>query len=252
MPDERLQAVCEMGQQLLMETRYIEAACVLAQAEQQAWSTRDFDTLARLYLPLQESRRQIRQRCGEGAVQLHRFANAPTEIHHPEQIVATCPNGQLLIGGWGSIEPAIQVRRLAMDRLLYLETFLGAVYPLTDSDPVVVVAPWEGTCLPSPQPRTLGELRDLTEVSEHCVILTLLQIPADSPRGTAQTFASVMAIWERLHQPLMATAACEANDLKRMQAYRTVLRADGACELAHQFLADIARKLARGVRSVVA
>ena len=36
----------------------------------EAWRHRDWDTLARLYMPLQEARRQRRQRCGEGTVAL--------------------------------------------------------------------------------------------------------------------------------------------------------------------------------------
>jgi hypothetical protein len=242
MPDKRLQALCELGQQLLMETRYLEAARTLAEAEHQAWASRDFDTLSRLYLPLQEARRQIRQRCGEGGVSLHCFPKSPVEIIQPELVVQNCPTGQLLTGGWGTIQPAIEVRQLAVAKGLYLETFLSAVYPVIDSEAVVVIVPWEGWQLPPVRLRTLAELRLLTN---HGLVLTQSEIPSDASKGTAETFANVMALWERLHQPLLEAATREPDSVQRMQAYRGVLRADPACELAHQFLADIARNLAR-------
>ena len=57
---------CELGQRLLMEMEYLKAERVLADAESQAWAGQAWDVLSRLYLPLQEARRQRRQRCGEG------------------------------------------------------------------------------------------------------------------------------------------------------------------------------------------
>ena len=59
-----LQQLCELGQQQLMATDYLRAEATLVQAEQLAIQTGDFDTLSRLYMPLQEARRQKRQRCG--------------------------------------------------------------------------------------------------------------------------------------------------------------------------------------------
>ena len=50
MPDD-LQSRCELGQRQLMEMKYLEAEATLASAEHDAWLARDFDTLARLYMP---------------------------------------------------------------------------------------------------------------------------------------------------------------------------------------------------------
>ena len=59
MPDrDDLQSRCELGQQQLMRTEYLDAEATLASAEAEAWEKRDFDTLSRLYMPLQEARRQ--------------------------------------------------------------------------------------------------------------------------------------------------------------------------------------------------
>jgi len=241
MSDIQLQALCERGQAELMQTQYLLAARTLAQAEQQAWDSRDFDTLSRLYLPLQEARRQIRQRCSEGAVALHCYPQKPTDIIAAERLVEAFPTGQMLCGGWGSIQPAVGVRRLAFGRSLYLETFLAAVYPIIDSDPVVVIAPVEEASLPAAERGPVSILKSKLPIG--CLILTQPEIPSDARVGSADTFAGVMSLWERLHTPFLEAAANEPDPHRRMQAYRLALRVDPACELAHQFLADIARTL---------
>jgi len=224
MLETELQDLCERGQLELMETRYLDAADTLAQAEQAAWDARSFDTLARLYLPLQEARRQIRQRCGEGAVRLHLFPVNPTDTIDPLQILQTTPHGQLLVGGWDAIQPALIVRRLAKKQRLYVETFLGSVQPGDDlSIKIIPSEDWQGTCL----------------------TLKAEEIPPDAPVGNAESFAGVMDIWERLHLPFLKAAEKEQDPIRRMQAYRFTIRVDPACELAHQYLAEIARKLAR-------
>src|SRR5689334_16680589 len=94
-----LQTLCERGSALLMETRYWEAERLLARAEQTAWDARDWDTLGRVYMPLQEARRQRRQRCGEGAVALDLISEGPADDVKPEHVIANYPHGQLLVAG---------------------------------------------------------------------------------------------------------------------------------------------------------
>src|SRR5438046_594463 len=91
-----LQAQCELGQQQLMRTEYLQAEATLADAEARAWAARDFDTLSRLYMPLQEARRQRRQRCGEGIVCLDLFATGPHDDLDARHVVENYPHGQLL------------------------------------------------------------------------------------------------------------------------------------------------------------
>src|SRR4051812_45174447 len=95
-----LQSLCERGQELLMSMDYIGAERALVEAESIALRENDFDTLSRLYMPLQEARRQIRQRCGEGDVRLDLVAESANEKLDPERIVADYPHGQLLVAGW--------------------------------------------------------------------------------------------------------------------------------------------------------
>src|SRR6266516_3795913 len=130
MPDGDLQSRCELGQQQLMRTEYLDAEATLASAEADAWAARDFDTLARLYMPLQEARRQRRQRCGEGVVCLDLIANGADDHISGRHVVENFPHGQLLVAGWGTLEPALEVRKLQREHGMFVETFLAAVYPI--------------------------------------------------------------------------------------------------------------------------
>src|SRR5688572_26100595 len=131
MTPHELQDLCELGQEQLMRMDYLRAEAALARAEELAWAAQDWDTLARLYMPLQEARRQRRQRCGEGMVVLDLIASGPDDEQvDAARVVESFPQGQLLVAGWGSVEPAKAVRRLQAEHGLYVETFLAAAYPV--------------------------------------------------------------------------------------------------------------------------
>jgi hypothetical protein len=238
-----LQEMCERGQALLMETRYWEAEHTLAAAEEQAWTARDWDTLARLYMPLQEARRQRRQRCGEGVVCLDLLAEGPADEVTPAHVLANYPHGQLLVAGWGTIRPALAVRQLASARGLYVETFLAAAYPIGAAR-AVVIAPTEDVALPpADRPWSIDEL--LTKLPPHSIVLSENELPRGSRKGDTQTYAEVMAMWERLAAPFLAAADMTVDPVARIEAYRRTIRVDYACELAHQKLSDIAKDLDR-------
>lgn len=238
---EDLQSQCERGQEELSRTNYLEAERLLAEAERQAWTTRDFDTLSRLYMPLQEARRQRRQRCGEGEACLDLWAQSPSDQLQGRHIVQNYPAGQLLVAGWASIEPALQVRRLAQEHGLYLETFLGAVYP-TSAGPAIVVVARELDRLPPATGGTIEELR--RNLPEHSLLFGPDQLPRGVRAGNAQTYAEVMDLWERLHSPFLKAAQAQTDPLRKIEGYRRTIEVDYACELAHQELSETARTLA--------
>ena len=209
---DRLQAECERGQEQLIATEYLAAAATLAGAEADAWTARDFDTLARLYMPLQETRRQIRLRCGEGAV--CRIDGA----HSADAVLDLNPQGQLLVIGR---DLAGAVRRRAAERRVYVEVLAAEVTP------VGMVA------LPDPT------------TADGAIPLPADVWPPPTLRGTPATFAAVSALWERLHAPFLAAAEAEPDPVRRMVAFRRTIAVDPACELAHQHLSNTARDLAR-------
>ena len=52
-------------------------------------------------------------------------------------------------------------------------------------------------------------------------------------------------MWERLHTPFLAAADAQSDPVAKMEGYRSTIRVDAACELAHQKLSDVAREMAR-------
>jgi hypothetical protein len=242
-----LQSLCETGQQQLMLMDYLAAESSLLQAEQLALQLSDFDTISRLYMPLQEARRQRRQRCGEGTIQLHLLASGPNDPSiNAERLIEQFPHGQLLIAGWGNIEAAIRFRELATRRRLYVETYLAAVYPVEANARVVAIVALPVIDLPRPEPRPVAEL--ILLLPESSIILTEDQLPAHGRAGDVQTYARTMSIWERLHTPYLTAADALADPIEKMEAYRRAIAVDYACELAHQKLSAVARAHARAIR----
>ena len=233
--------LCERGSELLIAMDYLGAEQVLVEAEKQALSSSDFDALSRLYMPLQEARRQQRQRCGEGIVCLDLCATGPADRMEARHVLEHYPHGQLLVAGWQSIEPAVKLRELAKQKLLYVETFLGAVYKV-EGRRLIVIAPFEDSRLPGPC-ETLAELKARSPVGSVCIDET--ELPAGPRKGTFETYGQVMAIWERLAAPFLAATDLLMDPRARIEGYRTTIRVDHACELAHQRLSDAAKLLMR-------
>jgi hypothetical protein len=242
-----LQHQCELGQRQLMEMDYLSAAATLSSAAQIAESAGDFDTLARLLLPLQEAQRQRRQRAGEGMVCLDLLARGPDEQLDPSEIVRKFPAGQLLVAGWADIRPALEVRRLQAHRGLYLDTFLAAVYPVSDAGAqpnwAVVIVPLPDAILLSPIARNIADLAN--QLPPHSLILRPDDLPVGSHRATADTYGQVMDLWERLHAPFLAAADAETDPRAKIAAYTKTIAVDYACELAYQRMADVLQQLSR-------
>lgn len=237
-----LQVMCETGQRRLVETDYIGAERVLARAERLAWEGRDWDTLSRLYMPLQEARRQRRQRCGEGVVKLDCVARNERETLVPESLVAAFGHGQLLVAGWGTIAPAVAVRQLAAEQNLYVETFLAAAYPAGAFGRfVVVVVPTSDVALPPADGRSLDRLQQT--LPPFSILIADADLVAGERTGSDATFAETMATWERLHAPFLADARQRTDAIQRMSGYRRTIEVDYAAELPHQFLSAEAHKL---------
>jgi hypothetical protein len=219
---------------------YLAAEMTLAEAEELAWRARDFDAMARLYMPLQESRRQRRQRCGEGTICLDILARGPHERPDGRATVEALGHGQILMAGWGSIQPAVEARRAQREMGLYVEVFLAAVYP-AEAGRVVAIVPGEEAALPVPEPMPVDEL--IRRLPAHSMVISDAELPAGQRPGTAETYARVMAMWERLHRPFLAAADATADPISRIQAYRQTIAVDYACELAHQRISETARQL---------
>jgi hypothetical protein len=230
-PSSFLQDLCQRGQELLMQTNYLAAEAMLAEAEQIAWDAKDWDTLSRLYMPLQEARRQKRQIALEGTIRL--------SLHHPhlsvEQFLRDYSQGEFLLAGAGEIAPAIELRAAARGKL-YLEAFLAAAYTIGERQAVVIVG-LENSSLPAP-----AEIRNIDQLLHRLPVHSVVLMDTEL---TEQTASCVMALWQRLHLPYLAAADAEVDPVRRMAAYRQTIQVDNSCELAHQKLADVAARISR-------
>lgn len=237
MGSSSLQDLCARGQEALARTDYFAAERFLVEAEAAALERRDFDTLSRLYMPLQETRRQRRQRAGEGVVRLD-LVDPPS----PEQIVKRYPHGQLLVAAPASVEPAWRARSLAYEGGLFLDVLLGAVYTINAAS-VIAVVPDTRVTLPG-RVSSLDQL--VRQLPPHAIVLGESDLPAGDQRGSDQTYALTMSIYERLHQPALAQAMSCTDPMQRILQLRNVIEIDYACEIAHQAISSAARRLSIG------
>lgn len=233
---------CEQGQRLLIETQYLEAIDALLMAESLAVASNDYDSLSRLYMPLQEARRQVRQRCGEGVVRLDILPESEIDPD-PMKLIDRYPTGQLLIAGLGSIGPAKRFRELAHSRKKYVETFLAATFPIVGGATAVAVVPTADIALPTIQPRGIDALLKL--LPAHSRVFSIGELPVGERQGTSATFDDVSNLWESLHQPFLAVADHTTDPAHRVAAYRRTIEVDYGCELAHQKLSATFREMGR-------
>lgn len=239
---DRLQQLCFEGQNHLLETDYIAAERALVEAEGIALEARDWDSLSRLYMPLQESRRQRRQRCGEGEIVMDLVAHTAADRMDAESVMGAHPQGQLLIAGFGTLEPAVSARRIVRERGLYVDVFLGASY-WVNGQVAVTIVPTEHVAVPEEGEYSLDEL--VRRLPPHAIVIPANELPKGKRKGSTATFAETMALFERLHLPFLSLADSTTSPEARIDAYRKTIVVDYACELAHQRLSDTARQLSR-------
>ena len=240
-----LQALCDRGQTLLERMEYLAAEAVLVEADHLATERGDFDTLARLYMPLQEARRQRRQRCGEGTVRLDLWAEGPNDEIVARHVAQNYPHGQLLIAGWASVAPAVAFRKLAAQHALYAETYLAAVYPVGDGR-LLVIVPTADVALPPADAAADGNVDALLrKLPPHSLAFSEDEFPRGAAAGTDATFARTMALWETLHAPFLAAADAASTPARKIAGYRETIAVDYAAEKAHQRLSVAACELAR-------
>jgi hypothetical protein len=108
---------------------------------------------------------------------------------------------------------------------------------------VVAIVPGESVSVPEEGEYSLDEL--VRRLPPHSVIIGASDLPKGERKGTTQTFAETMGLFERLHLPFLSLADATTSPRMRIDAYRKTIEVDYACELAHQRLSDTARQLAR-------
>ena len=239
MPDS-IQALCAQGQAHLVDTDYLAAERVLVQAEAIAWEQQDWDALARLYMPLQEARRQRRQRALDGAF-FHTVWLDPAQL---PTLNPQTKHGEFIVAGESTIAPAIALRKMATESARYADFFLAAAYQVGEEH-VVLIVPNDVIAVPA-SVNSIDTL--LRRAPPHSVTIPYKDLPANADAGDETSGAFTMELWERLHRPFLAAADSISDPIRRMQAYRETIAVDYGCELAHQKLAATAQEFARHAR----
>lgn len=237
-----VQELSALGQDQLLRTEYLAAERTLAEAAASAWAAEEWDALARLYMPLQEARRQRRQWSGDGAFVtdiLQRAGDPPIDA---AAIADRYPRGQLIVAGHASVFPALALRQIAAERGLYLDVPLAATYTIGGGLAVLFV-PTADVELPHEGVDSIDELLQLSP--PHSILLSAHQLPPTQSHGDARSFDYVMDLWESLHRPFLAAAQATTDPRQRLIGFARTIEVDYACELAHQQFSQTCRELSR-------
>ena len=233
-----IQSLCEHGQRALLATEYPAAERYLAAAESLAWAAKDYDALARLYMPLQEARRQRRQQSADGPF----VTRMLTDTMEAVELAGDSKRGQFIVAGRASIVPAVLLRMVAAQRGRLFDVPLAVAYR-AEGQPFVLIVPTPDTPLPFDLEYTVDSL--MRAIPPGSVLTPADALPPDQKCGDALTFGYMMSLWEKLHAPLLAAADALPDGDAKIEAYRATIRVDYACEFAHQRLSETARRLLR-------
>jgi hypothetical protein len=120
---------------------------------------------------------------------------------------------------------------------------LAATYPIGEGARAVAIVPLPDVAIPQDTPASIDQL--VAQLPPHSIVMNASELPQGSRPGTVETYAQVMAMWERLHAPFLAAADMQVDPAQKIEGYRKTIRVDYASELAHQKLSDVAHDLGR-------
>jgi hypothetical protein len=238
-----MERMWEAGQQHLVGGRYVAACAALESAEAIAWRKKDARSLARIYLPLLEARRQIRFNAADGLLLI-----APQLTPSTLKQFLTTEAGTLLLRGdqWNSAHAILkkihyEVRRTGRWLEVLLVRDNASAFRLTSSaDPSYAA----GISLQfGPQPAATPRL------STDPLLCIHLPPPGIYTTGALHDMAreSLLVGWEALalrwqhrHPP-----AAPVSPWSELSWLRDALRVDPACEPITMRLIALAESLER-------
>jgi hypothetical protein len=249
----------DQGQQELAGGAYIKARRSLEAAEALAWRTRDAQSLARLYLPLLETRRLIRYQAAEGALVICEPKLQAAALRHALSEFLASQAGTILLPASSAVRKyASSVRRASERTTRPLE----ALILIRDDDNIHLATPVDSVIAAGLPVRWTKNTADQIGPSTDPELTVPLPLPgryAPSPRAaTSQLHAlvreSLLVAWEALalrwqhRHPLPARARCgsaPAAGWHEITWLRRALRIDPACEPITMRLIAVAEALQR-------
>lgn len=217
-----LQRLWDLGQSHLGLGRYISARTLLEEAERIAWRVRDARALARLYLPLLETRRQIRYLAVEGPIWVSGASANDQEILRNLRAEKT-PAATVLLASRHAPTLARKITGLSINLAAAIET-LHVVAPgrvAAFSDPTIAGSitlplPSPGRHQPGSKPHAL--------LREHLLLgweaLALLYQSRHAPASRELTNPWVEMAW--LRNTLRIDPACEPVSMRLMQLAESI------------------------------
>ena len=255
-----MERLWDLGQQHLAAGRYVAARDELERAEGMAWRQQNAGALARIYLPLLEARRQIRQNAADGVLVITpgQEGNSRRMMEGFREETA----GTLICGGAGAekgpgaVPYAARQRQSCLEALVLVEhrgerrlasmtdpTFAGGLPVAVTSDPKELVDPVGVLEFKSPK----GKRRDAAS--------TVNKVPLPgagryAPGHPLHDLAreSLLVAWEALalkwqaRHPVRVTVDAGWEELAWL---RLALRVDPACEPIMMRIISLAENLQR-------
>jgi hypothetical protein len=235
-PRSHLERLWDTGQRLLAGGRYIPARSALEAAESLAWRRRDARSLARLYLPLLEVRRQIRYHAADGLLLICNPAGRARDEKALLDHFLTVDNGTVLLAcaagegeaacrfagsvGYAARRTGHRLEALLLIKLAHDVRLASGTEPLFAAglhvewtrDPKAAVGPSTDPCLaiPLPPPGAYEPAHPLHPVARESLITA---------------WEALALKWQRRHPP-----PANPDVWEEMAWLRLALRVDPACE----------------------
>jgi hypothetical protein len=225
-----MERLWDLGQRHLVAGRYVSARQDLEAAEGLAWRGRDARSLARLYLSLLETRRQIRQHATGGRIVISNRLNHRQE-HQQFRAFESLAAGAFLFASpravhtAGSVQYASRRRHACLEGLILL-THRGDTRLASLADPTFAGG------LPV---RFTTEPSDLIQPAPEGAVTVPLPPPGVYETGHplhALAQESLLVAWEALALRWQARHRVGADAWEEMAWQRLAMRIDPACEPA--------------------
>jgi len=237
-----MERLWDLGQQHLVAGRYVSARRLLEAAESIAWRAADARTLARLYLSLLETRRQIRQTAAEGTIIIGDWRQARAEREQSRVFLNQAAAGTFLFAGHHPEKMAAGVPYAARRRFACLE---GLIL-LTHRDETRVAALGDATFAGGLSVRWTTDPADLIQPGAE-VVVPLPPAGSYQPGHPLHALAreSLIVAWEALALKWQARHPLKGDAWEQMAWQRLALRIDPACEPAAMKMIALAEGVER-------
>ncbi|HTV48206.1 MAG TPA: hypothetical protein VMG59_07160 [Phycisphaerae bacterium] len=239
------QRLWDSGQRLLIAGQYMAARRELEAAEQQAWRRRDAVLLSRIYLPLLEACRQIRQQASGALIVIAELDQPSKRFIQP---LLDAGQGTLICSGRTAMQVCSRLMLIARQNGLSIETLLLG-QTSAETRIYSLGAPHYAAGLPVLWSRDFSHL--IEPASPEKLIVPLPWLGSYQPGNPAHTVAreSLLLAWEALALKEIPEKIESLGLWQQMDVLRSIRPIDPACEPVVLRLIALAEQISRRVES---